>query len=92
MKVFHLVPLWAISNNYGSKFKQKKEIYNDELAKNPFCIPLWDFNNLYKQIQTRDEKDIVMKLQNLCELLIANLHEQIWEKNEKDMMTFSLCT
>jgi hypothetical protein len=53
---------------------------------------LWDFNNLYKQIQTRDEKDIVMKLQNLCELLIANLHEQIWEKNEKDMMTFSLCT
>jgi hypothetical protein len=45
---------------------------------NPFCIPLRAFNNnLYKQIQTKDEKDIVRRLQNLCELLIANLHEQI---------------
>jgi hypothetical protein len=33
-----------------------------------------------------------MGLQNLFELLIANLHEQIFKKNEKDMMTFLLCT
>jgi len=57
----------------------KKKKYTMMSLQNPFCIPLWAFNNnLYKQIQTKDEKNIVMRLQNLCELLIANLHEQIW--------------
>jgi hypothetical protein len=59
----------------------KKYIYTMMSLQNPFCIPLWAFNNnLYKQIQTKDEKDIVMRLQSLCELLITNLHEQISEK------------